>query len=716
MERDCLAKRNLILHYHGTFQEAPDGSLYSQDNYRGGVMEKMRNVDGDRINFMDLVDDIKENYLFDISVGFEILYTLNSEKVYVKNDNDLMQMWANMEEDIRGWSHVFVELEGEIIELVETMIMPTPKCRKPTKNVKKMSTRRRSITKNKSSIKDNDDFYSKKCIGTLDDSDGEDDWNQDLPPITPLSSGPQADISPPPPHTTNASTPHISGPSFISDSTTPISHAPTPFSPPPPPPPRPIDEIEDDEGYMSTHSSEDEEDHVIAIKVDFVDFIVGTDNIIDIDEGSEQSVNKPLIWEVGMEWPNIDVLRDDIKDFCIGNRFAGDLIKNDPLKIRVVCLGEDKKKVQCPWVAYFRRDEDGFTMRLNTLKPIYTCHADCDMLNRMANANWVVKKIQDQMKVHFKTMTPVFIKEEVMRVFHVNISYWTAWNARIKSLQQIYGDYEENYNMIPVLCNMAVRVLLPRRVEWVEYYSSYFWVSEYKLTYTSNVKPMKDVKDWLKPDPTKHVKPPPLVRGIGRPRKERMRAKDENGNENGHVQKKRKMTCSKCKGEGHNARSCKGLAASEVSNNGSNGSNAKKTTLRLKPKPWTRSRTVTGESTVMDREKKIVRKTQSGIKKAKYKALRNDSDTPASDAPASDAPPSDPIAEPPSNAPVRVAPPRHEHLRKSQSNGHTFFKAPEHRHTMGDLIMKQGEGQNNSTSVLHADHKTRRGEKEEKST
>ncbi|KAF9620012.1 hypothetical protein IFM89_010628 [Coptis chinensis] len=246
------------------------------------------------------------------------------------------------------------------------------------------------------------------------------------------------------------------------------------------------------------------------------------------------------------------------------------------------------------------------------------------------------------------------------------------------------------WQMTGIVCVHAVRVLLPRRVEWVEYCSSYFWVSEYKLAYTSNVKPMKDVKDWPKSDPTKHVKPPPLVRGIGRPRKERMRAEDEN--ENGHVYKKRKMTCSKCQGEGHNARSCKGPAASEVSSNGSNGSNAKKTTSRLKPKPWTRSRTVTGESTVMDREKKIVRKTQSSIKKSKYKALRNGSDAPASD----------PIAEPPNNAPVRVAPPRHEYPRKSQSNGHTFFKAPEHRHTMGDLIMKQGEGQRNSVSVLHA--------------
>ncbi|KAF9600792.1 hypothetical protein IFM89_012531 [Coptis chinensis] len=53
--------------------------------------------------------------------------------------------------------------------------------------------------------------------------------------------------------------------------------------------------------------------------------------------------------------------------------------------------------------------------------------------------------------------------------------------------------------MTGIMCIHAVRVLLPRRVEWVEYCSSYFWVSEYQLAYTSNVKPMKDVKDWPKP-------------------------------------------------------------------------------------------------------------------------------------------------------------------------------------------------------------------------
>ncbi|KAF9624522.1 hypothetical protein IFM89_011635 [Coptis chinensis] len=168
--------------------------------------------------------------------------------------------------------------------------------------------------------------------------------NDDLPPIIPVMSDPQ------PPHTTNKSSLNISAPPPHISSYPPLQIS----SPPPPPLPRPIDDIEDDEGHRSTHSSEDEEEFEIANRLDFNDFIAMTDNVYDGDDG------------------------------------------------------------------------------------------------------------------------------------------------------------------------------------------------KYKLAYMSNVKPMKDVKDWLKPDPNKHVKPPLLVRGIGRPRKQRMRAEDEN--ENGHIQKNRKMTCIKCKG------------------------------------------------------------------------------------------------------------------------------------------------------------------------
>ncbi|KAF9596723.1 hypothetical protein IFM89_012922 [Coptis chinensis] len=85
--------------------------------------------------------------------------------------------------------------------------------------------------------------------------------------------------------------------------------------------------------------------------------------------------------------------------------------------------------------------------------------------------------------------------------------------------------------------------------------SSYYWVSTYKQAYMGHIKPMPDPKDWPKPDPNKYVFPPPYVRGIGRPKKNRRRDEDE-----GLKPNKKKRKCSKCKVDGHNAKTCKGLA------------------------------------------------------------------------------------------------------------------------------------------------------------
>ncbi|KAF9600646.1 hypothetical protein IFM89_011229 [Coptis chinensis] len=78
--------------------------------------------------------------------------------------------------------------------------------------------------------------------------------------------------------------------------------------------------------------------------------------------------------------------------------------------------------------------------------------------NGMADANWVARKIAPQMKVHYKTMSPRFIRAEVMRGdFHVSINYWTAWHARLKCLQDIHGDYGASYNMLHVLCDQILK-------------------------------------------------------------------------------------------------------------------------------------------------------------------------------------------------------------------------------------------------------------------
>ncbi|KAF6173677.1 hypothetical protein GIB67_023036 [Kingdonia uniflora] len=49
-------------------------------------------------------------------------------------------------------------------------------------------------------------------------------------------------------------------------------------------------------------------------------------------------------------------------------------------------------------------------------------------------------------------MTPKAIKTRMKTKFGVEISYWTAWNARQIYMESIVGSYDQGYNELPSLC------------------------------------------------------------------------------------------------------------------------------------------------------------------------------------------------------------------------------------------------------------------------
>ncbi|KAF9603658.1 hypothetical protein IFM89_037317 [Coptis chinensis] len=115
-----------------------------------------------------------------------------------------------------------------------------------------------------------------------------------------------------------------------------------------------------------------------------------------------------------------------------------------------------------------------------------------------------------------------------------------------------------------IVCVHVIDVLYPRRMSWTEYCSSFYHVRSYLLSYSGNIKPMRDMKEWPKPtDPNKIVRPPPFERGSRRPRKQRIGEEYDKDIRRGKS-KRRKMTCTRCKKQGHNSRTCKGIPASET--------------------------------------------------------------------------------------------------------------------------------------------------------
>ncbi|KAF6159600.1 hypothetical protein GIB67_034562 [Kingdonia uniflora] len=107
--------------------------------------------------------------------------------------------------------------------------------------------------------------------------------------------------------------------------------------------------------------------------------------------------------------------------------------------------------------------------------------------------------------------------------------------THIEKMKKSYSKYD-----------IAVCILVPMRRPGKKYCSKYYWVSSYVDTYADAIYAVEDESSWGK------VRPPPLIRPAGRPRKKEKKDVDElNGN--GGERK-----CGKCGMFGHNKKICKG--------------------------------------------------------------------------------------------------------------------------------------------------------------
>ncbi|KAF6170671.1 hypothetical protein GIB67_015623 [Kingdonia uniflora] len=98
-------------------------------------------------------------------------------------------------------------------------------------------------------------------------------------------------------------------------------------------------------------------------------------------------------------------------------------------------------------------------------------------------------------------------------------------------------------------CVYVVSAIVHYRYSWAIFVSEYHKVSSYVKTYKDVIYPVVDPSEWGQPQPS-YFLPPPLVRGPGSPRKERIHDPNE---KRPH---KRSGTCG-C--FGHNKTTCKGL-------------------------------------------------------------------------------------------------------------------------------------------------------------
>ncbi|KAF6150624.1 hypothetical protein GIB67_022236, partial [Kingdonia uniflora] len=218
-----------------------------------------------------------------------------------------------------------------------------------------------------------------------------------------------------------------------------------------------VDSLDAESGYYHTHNSQDG-DYIPSAEDfrrcgEFEELIRESKNIFQVEEEEAykkqpQSGYEKLV--LGMEWPTIDEARKYLRKLVIINKLCFLSVKNVSYRLKFKCEEEE-----CTWYVYVRRTNDGHTMILRGGNFDHSCSGKRDYENRLANAQWVANDCEEMVRDR-KIVIPDDIITRIRREYGVNISYYTAWNAKKNCVERITGCFDEGYSIMQKLCRQVL--------------------------------------------------------------------------------------------------------------------------------------------------------------------------------------------------------------------------------------------------------------------
>ncbi|KAF9612607.1 hypothetical protein IFM89_002203, partial [Coptis chinensis] len=171
-------------------------------------------------------------------------------------------------------------------------------------------------------------------------------------------------------------------------------------------------------------------------------------------EDEDIKEDNKLKLEPGMQWKSMPGCRSYLKSLAIQDIFSFKQKQNNTKRYRIYCIGEDhvdKEMVKpCTWKVACSITRDHHTVKLRKFVGTHTCEADGKNHVKQAKAPWVAQVLEDFLRDH-PNMKPLDVHKEVWRRFRVELSYYTAWKAKVKMFEKINGNYEASYLVVSEL-------------------------------------------------------------------------------------------------------------------------------------------------------------------------------------------------------------------------------------------------------------------------
>ncbi|KAF6165813.1 hypothetical protein GIB67_012710 [Kingdonia uniflora] len=450
--RDWLAVKDIFIHFDERWVVKAIDDDFTLEDYQGGTYDILMSVDGSNLYYFNLVKSITE--LMNDTLGrattppesqIELVCLCNGKQV-ILNADVLKQMWIASDNYNDHSIHIYIIISG-------TFDMPAsglPNIQANTvKGVQRTPTKTKVVKRNNESLAEKpkrlrSTYLPKEDLDELPDyfeSDTEEDGDFDTEGVGTDDTKEEGDFD------TDGVGGEDTGVGDEIVEKNVVNLVDDQLDP---------DNLEAEEGYQSTHSSQDGDDipneNNLRRCDDFGDFVGETDNIFKEEENVFKNTLVEVYEElkVGMEWHTMYEARKHLRRFAIVNRFSFKQVKNEGYRLRYKCI--DKV---CKWLVYVRRQNDGHTMRLMNGVFVHNCKRKPGTKNRLANTLWVANEIEETVR-DMKKKSPQDAMTIISRRYGVNLSYFTAWNAKTICMEKIIGSFDEGYTLMPELCRQIL--------------------------------------------------------------------------------------------------------------------------------------------------------------------------------------------------------------------------------------------------------------------
>ncbi|CAN6164102.1 unnamed protein product [Urochloa humidicola] len=151
-----------------------------------------------------------------------------------------------------------------------------------------------------------------------------------------------------------------------------------------------------------------------------------------------EDMNNP-IFEVGMLFPSVEMLRAAITEYSLKQRVEIKLPRNDQRRIRAFCADG------CPWNMYASWDSRAKAFMVKTYNDAHNCQKEWVL--KRCTAKWLAEKYIETFRADEKLSITNFGKV-VQKEWNLTPSKSKLARARRMALQKIYGDEIEQYNAL----------------------------------------------------------------------------------------------------------------------------------------------------------------------------------------------------------------------------------------------------------------------------